>query len=214
MDEFDFYTKSEVNEKFGIETTEDTGRDFYTKAEIIEKVGTPETLVLPADMLDFYTKTEIDSIPTTPPAPSYDETKINLIRVTSDGEPFEPSEILYPSTLKDANNIISAGDGRYWHLYIGSQTGLTALNSQNYIASSTGVIITLNEGLTTIGSWGIMYSNYLKRLIIPSTVTSINSSGIMNVTTRGNPTIEVRKPEYSISGAPWGASDATIIWTG
>lgn len=66
MDELDFYTKSEVNEKFGIETTEDTGRDFYTKSEIIEKVGTPETLVLPADMLDFYTKTEIDSIVTSP----------------------------------------------------------------------------------------------------------------------------------------------------
>lgn len=66
MDELDFYTKSEVNEKFGIETTEDTGRDFYTKSEIIAKVGTPETLVLPADMLDFYTKTEIDSIVTNP----------------------------------------------------------------------------------------------------------------------------------------------------
>lgn len=66
MDELDFYTKSEINDMFGVTETEETGRDFYTKAEIIEKVGTPETLVLPADMLDFYTKTEIDSIVTTP----------------------------------------------------------------------------------------------------------------------------------------------------
>lgn len=66
VNELDFYTKAEVNDMFGVTETEDTGRDFYTKAEIIEKVGTPETLVLPADMLDFYTKTEIDSIATNP----------------------------------------------------------------------------------------------------------------------------------------------------
>lgn len=63
MDELDFYTKTEINAMFDVETTEDTGRDFYTKAEIIAKVGTPETPVLPADMLDFYTKSEVDSIP-------------------------------------------------------------------------------------------------------------------------------------------------------
>lgn len=66
MNELDFYTKTEVNDMFGVTETEDTGRDFYTKSEIIAKVGTPETLVLPADMLDFYTKTEIDSIVTNP----------------------------------------------------------------------------------------------------------------------------------------------------
>ena len=148
-----------------------------------------------------------------PPEPTYDETKINLIRVTSDGEPFEPSEILYPSTLREASEMMD-GDGRVWHLYIGNQTGITTLNSQNYIGASTAVIITLNEGLTTIGSWGIMYTQYLKRLIIPSTVTSINSSGIINVGYRGNPIIEVRKSENSISGAPWGSIDGTVIWTG
>ena len=58
----DFYTKSEVDEKFGLSPSADGELDFYTKSEIIAMVGTPETLVLPSDMLDFYTKAEIDSI--------------------------------------------------------------------------------------------------------------------------------------------------------
>lgn len=62
--DIDFYTKSEINEKFSVTETEDTGRDFYTKTEIQAKVGTPETIVIDGFDLDFYTKTEIDSIPT------------------------------------------------------------------------------------------------------------------------------------------------------
>ena len=79
MDEMqrDFYTKSEVDEKFGISPGIDNGLDFYTKSEIIANVGTPETLVLPVGMLDFYTKTEIDSIPTEPDY--YDTDKATVI---------------------------------------------------------------------------------------------------------------------------------------
>lgn len=62
----DFYTKSEIDEKFGVTISSPSWRDLYTKTEIETNVGTPETLVLPADMLDFYTKTEIDSIPIQP----------------------------------------------------------------------------------------------------------------------------------------------------
>lgn len=58
----DFYTKSEIDEKFGVTISSPSWRDLYTKTEIDANVGTPETLVLPANMLDFYTKTEIDSI--------------------------------------------------------------------------------------------------------------------------------------------------------
>ena len=60
----DFYTKSEIDEKFGVTISSKSWRDLYTKTEIEANVGTPETLVLPANMLDFYTKTEVDSIPT------------------------------------------------------------------------------------------------------------------------------------------------------
>lgn len=58
----DFYTKSEIDEKFGVTISSPSWRDLYTKTEIETNVGTPETLVLPANMLDFYTKTEVDSI--------------------------------------------------------------------------------------------------------------------------------------------------------
>lgn len=81
MDEMqrDFYTKSEVDEKFGISPGIDNGLDFYTKSEIIANVGTPETLVLPVDMLDFYTKTEIDSIQTTPEYSDTDKVTVILL---------------------------------------------------------------------------------------------------------------------------------------
>lgn len=60
----DFYTKSEIDEKFGVTISSPSWRDLYTKTEIDANVGTPETLVLPSNMMDFYTKTEIDSIST------------------------------------------------------------------------------------------------------------------------------------------------------
>lgn len=62
----DFYTKSEIDEKFGVTISSPSWRDLYTKTEIETNVGTPETMVLPSNMLDFYTKTEIDSIPADP----------------------------------------------------------------------------------------------------------------------------------------------------
>lgn len=66
------------------------------------------------------------------------------------------------------------------------------------------------EGITTIGPTAFGTCLKLTTITIPSTVTSMNQytfDTCMNLTT-----IIVHKPEGSIPGAPWGATNATIIW--
>lgn len=157
----DFYTKSEVNEKFGTETTEDTGRDFYTKVEIIEKVGTPETLVLPTDMLDFYTKTEIDSIPT---APTYDETKIAVIWLEND----EPAETIeYFDTLSDARSYMYnqyAADRRFW-VRLGKQLPTTQEFTPRYFSTFPCIRkFTAYSGIDGLPSYAFADSPNLKEV--------------------------------------------------
>lgn len=55
------------------------------------------------------------------------------------------------------------------------------------------------------------FSNNIKTINIPSTIKSIgkNSFNYTSITT-----INIDKPANSISGAPWGATGATVNWTG
>lgn len=52
----------------------------------------------------------------------------------------------------------------------------------------------------------------LKTITIPSTITSINSNCFLSCYSLE--TITVNKAEGSITGAPWGAPNATVVWTG
>lgn len=69
------------------------------------------------------------------------------------------------------------------------------------------------EGVTSIESTTFSdRPEYLTTLKIPSTVTVIRDwilAGFSHLTT-----IIVNQPEDSITGAPWGATNATVIWTG
>ena len=60
--------------------------------------------------------------------------------------------------------------------------------------------------------WGV-FDVYCKMttINIPSTIKSIgkNAFGSNKITT-----INIDKPADSISGAPWGATNATVNWTG
>lgn len=55
------------------------------------------------------------------------------------------------------------------------------------------------------------YTNKMTTINIPSTIKSIGQNVFtgLNITT-----INIDKPADSISGAPWGATDATVNWTG
>ena len=71
--------------------------------------------------------------------------------------------------------------------------------------------ITIPNSVTTIGAYAFQHCYSLSSLTIPSSVTSIAGVAFSstNITT-----ITINKPINSISGAPWGAIYATVVWTG
>lgn len=70
--------------------------------------------------------------------------------------------------------------------------------------------LVLTEGFTTIGFAQFEYYS-LEKIEIPSTMVEIGERAF-----DGNcmKTIIIHKPENSIAGAPWGATNAEVIWTG
>lgn len=67
--------------------------------------------------------------------------------------------------------------------------------------------------ITTLGTNTFYKCTALENIEIPSTVTTINSNAF-NGCTQDNLIITIHKAEDSISGAPWGATNATIVWDG
>lgn len=72
--------------------------------------------------------------------------------------------------------------------------------------------INLCEGLKTILSGAFIQNKVVEEITIPSTVTSIATNVFDGCTELK--TITVNKPVNSLTGAPWGATKATVVWTG
>lgn len=90
--------------------------------------------------------------------------------------------------------------------------GITSIGG-NAFHDCTGLTsVTISNSVTTI-DWNAFYNcTGLTSVTIPRSVTSIGNNafyGCGNLTT-----ITIKKPQGSISGAPWGAPNATIVWTG
>jgi len=66
------------------------------------------------------------------------------------------------------------------------------------------------DGLTVITSDTIRGRTDITSLTIPSSVTNISSSAFRTCTNLTS--IIIEKSEGSISGAPWGATGATVSW--
>ena len=101
--------------------------------------------------------------------------------------------------------------------------------------AATLTSVTIPNTVKTIGDFAFSQCTGLTSVTIPNSVTSIGMSafgGCSNLTsvTIGNgiediqglafqndasiETITINKPESSVSGAPWGATNATVVWTG
>lgn len=72
--------------------------------------------------------------------------------------------------------------------------------------------ITIPSSVTSIGTSAFYQCNSLQSIEIPSSVTSIGSSCFSYCNNLS--TITINKEEDSISGSPWGAPNATVVWTG
>ena len=80
------------------------------------------------------------------------------------------------------------------------------------IISRTVTSITIPSGVTSISTYAFSSCTSLKSITIPSSITSIANDAFTNCTSLTS--ITINKPEGSISGAPWGAPNATVQWTG
>ncbi len=89
--------------------------------------------------------------------------------------------------------------------------GITSIPQQAFQDCTNLTDVVIPDGVLTIGMFAFQGCG-MSTIDIPSTVTSINSmtfTGCTNLTE-----IIVNKPSGSISGAPWGATNATVTWTG
>ena len=68
----------------------------------------------------------------------------------------------------------------------------------------------LSDNTTTIGDYVFLNCTHLAYIKIPSTTTTIGEHAFENCTNLTD--IYIRQPEGSISGAPWGAPNATVHW--
>lgn len=76
--------------------------------------------------------------------------------------------------------------------------------------------VEIPEGVTTISNSSFSPSmtwKCLKKIVIPSSMISITVIAF-NYRMPNLEEIVIHKPEGSISGAPWGATNATVTWTG
>ena len=120
------------------------------------------------------------------------------------------TEIILPDELKTIYD--STFDGC---------SGLTSLTLPNTITSlgnycfqncSGLTSLTLSTGLTSLPAAAFNLCRALTTITIPSNILTINARAFSNCAKLEE--IIINKVEGSIAGAPWGATNATIIWNG
>lgn len=111
---------------------------------------------------------------------------------------------------------------------------LHTTNAGGLASNTAGLEVVIADGATKIAYEAFCYGGRITKITIPNTVKTIENYAISNtsITEIAIPTsvetmaenalgennnltkITVNKPENSIAGAPWGATNATVVWTG
>lgn len=121
------------------------------------------------------------------------------------------SVVKYTDNIGEASNFVHNGySGDEYYVEISGNTVTSVggfANSQYLYGMSMNA-----DSITTIAD-GACYGCYnLATVEIGASVSSIGNSSFANCTNLS--TIKINQPESSISGAPWGATNATVVWTG
>lgn len=143
----------------------------------------------------------------------------------------ETTDLIIP----EGTTAVRASACNYWNnlTSISIPSTVTSIGSQAFSYCSGITSLNLAEGLTSIGNGAFRNNTSLTNIVIPNTCSSIQQqafyynqaletvrigNGILNIGNScfgGCPNltdIYIDKPEDSVSGAPWGASNATIHW--
>ena len=119
--------------------------------------------------------------------------------------------VKYTDNIGEASNFVhngSSGDRYYVEISGNTVTSVGGFANSQYLYG-----MSMNaDSITTIAD-GACYGCYnLATVEIGASVSSIGSSSFANCTSLS--TIKINQPENSISGTPWGAPNATVVWTG
>lgn len=126
-----------------------------------------------------------------------------------------------------------------WVTHVDTANTLNTIGSYEFAANTSGrsVLekINLSESIDTIQPYAFRYCDRLTQITIPNSVKTIKESAFiycsaLETAVIGNgitsidsyaftgcdalKTITINKPQDSVSGAPWGATNATVVWTG
>lgn len=155
--------------------------------------------------------------------------------VTSIGD-YAFARCLYLKSITVPNSVISIGDyafGQNKIVSLSLPNSVTSMGSCLY-SSDLLEVVTIPNSINLIPASTFGYNTRLKDLVIPNTITQIKASAFGNcyslvkinipssVTSMSTAfsncyslrTITINKSSGSITGSPWGAPDASIIWTG
>lgn len=169
------------------------------------------------------------------PAPAYDETKVAAILLDENLD--RTSTVSYFDTLAELVRFLPSDATPKYDVIIGLQTGITVIPDSCFIRAGTFIKsiarcfiespvvsigqrafqfsmslihIEFSQTLQTVG-YAAFEGCPLTEIILPSSVTSLEQFCFYSGTiTR----IIIDKPSGSVSGAPWGATNATVAWTG
>ena len=118
--------------------------------------------------------------------------------------------VTIPSSVNAIGSSAFAGCGKLDGVSI--PTGVTAIENATFSGCSSLKTVTIPNTVVSIGTSAFGDCTSLKSITIPESVTTIIPNAFSGCTSLE--TITINKPENSISGAPWSAPNATVVWTG
>lgn len=122
----------------------------------------------------------------------------------------------YITSIIIPNSVTSIGDWAFASCSkltsITIPDGVTSISGSTFNSSTGLTSIAIPNSVTTIYNKAFAYCYSLTDVTIGNGITSIDSSAFQSCSNLR--TITINKPSGSVSGAPWGATNATVVWTG
>ena len=138
---------------------------------------------------------------------------VSILGVTGN---YDPTPTLVPKNITANGTYAASSDNADGYssvtVDVASENNAKFGNTPTTFVLANIVSIDIPSGVTSIGNNAFQNCTNLTAIDIPSSVTSIGNNaftGCTNLTA-----ITIHKAEGSITGAPWGATNATVVWDG
>lgn len=120
-------------------------------------------------------------------------------------------------TLNLPESITYIGDGAFESTNVSGDITLpskiTSIGRSTFYATKI-TSIALSNNIISIGDWAFAYCSNLTEVVIPNSVVTIAAATAAFQYCNSLKHIIVYNEEGAISGAPWGAANATVTWAG